>query len=387
MSFWCSIIIAAYLFYKHNILIYKQINSTNFNIYFFSVQNVLVNIILYQNLFIFLTLGPFSFIILYMYKKAFSLFILICVMLTSLGINASADTPDKRAAYLKNNIPYVISDKSPKQFFIDTLMSKPISEDDDLHADLLASTKYISLCADKCALNEYGTFSSAHYPGELKSYLVKNNQFESVDSLKHAEVGDVVFDGSCPGVVTKPGKVLFVDADYKLFLKDISKIKDGILIKIVYPYYEHLAMLYMINELGYSNEKSIGILSNLYSESEFDPTRLESSNQMGFGIAQWSKDRRLDLELFCCENSLNLYSMYSQLDFLDYELTTRSDFVSLEYGLNNQLTPDEDGAYDAAFLFCETFENPVDTTNAAIDRGAAVMLSFYPLYGGLDLTK
>jgi|GEM_PF-672458 len=62
-------------------------------------------------------------------------------------------------------------------------------------------------------------------------------------------------------------------------------------------------------------EKSAAaIMGNIYQESSFDPNKIEAGNRIGFGLFQWSYERRTQLEAYGTD-------LQHQLDFFWSELT------------------------------------------------------------------
>lgn len=114
--------------------------------------------------------------------------------------------------------------------------------------------------------------------------------------------------------------------------------------------------------LGYSDAAVSGILGNLQNESGSSlNTRAVHDNGTGIGIAGWrdpspGKGRKTNLMNFARERGEDVYSLKTQLDFLDHELKT------VERGVYNRLmsskTPDE-----AAHAFI-SFERPQGWTAA-----------------------
>lgn len=114
--------------------------------------------------------------------------------------------------------------------------------------------------------------------------------------------------------------------------------------------------------LGYSDAAVSGILGNLQNESGSSlNTRAIHDNGTGLGIAGWrdptpGKGRKTNLINFARERGEDVYSLKTQLDFLDHELKTVERGV---YGrLMNSKTPDE-----AAHAFI-SFERPQGWTAA-----------------------
>ena len=305
----------------------------------------------------------------------------------TLSYATASSESESRADYLDLEVPYTLSDASPLESFINELnsLSETINLDKSITPDETLSCAYISLAASKSHLIEFGTFPYFESTDELKTFLIDVNKFETVKSNSKASVGDVVICNSVPGIITKDTKVIFISKDGQLISYKLDALKNAQIIHVVYPKYEVLSFLYMTNELGYNRPKVCGILANIHCESLSNPTIEERSNQMGYGICQWSKDRRILFNLYCEKNNLDPDFLYTQLDYMDKEL--KEDFGDLDYALNKTLTNDGDGAYDSAVYFCFNFENPNEATDASIERGELAQETIWPIYGGLTVEK
>ena len=317
---------------------------------------------------------------------------LVCISTSfAYAENTDGEKADVRASYLDFDTPYIICESGPLEGFIAHLLSKEITDNSKLKTDPDSESccRYISYIADECNLVEYGTFSLSENIDDFRSFLVNINQFKyySSDYRKlsndhEAEVGDVVIYDDCPGIVYEKGKALFVSRDFELLSCPLKSLGQVEVIDIVYPYYEHLAFLYMINELGFSKAMACGVLANIHCESLCDPDTEEASNKMGYGICQWSKERRIYFNYYCRKNGLSPTSLYTQLGFMNKEL--KEDFEDLDYTLSKYASEDAEGANDAAYYFCYYYENPNETTDTSIERGVLAEDTYWPLYGGLS---
>ena len=101
-------------------------------------------------------------------------------------------------------------------------------------------------------------------------------------------------------------------------------------------------------EKGLKNEQVCAIMGNIAQESDFDTSLEEYGNKIGFGLIQWSFERRQELFNYCS----NPYDIYQQLDFLLLELDTQwtGNYKDIFYSSNNV-----DELTDA---FCWGFERP-----------------------------
>lgn len=76
------------------------------------------------------------------------------------------------------------------------------------------------------------------------------------------------------------------------------------------------------------NEKAIaGLLGNFQQESGIDPSLEERGNRIGYGLGQWSFERRRQLERYAKARGTSPADIYTQLDFLCQEAGEKQ-FVS-----------------------------------------------------------
>ena len=73
---------------------------------------------------------------------------------------------------------------------------------------------------------------------------------------------------------------------------------------------------------GFNFESSIGVLTNINSESGFDSNVIEGGNGIGRGLIQWSFERRVAMENFIKQKyNGDFHSMEGQMAYLNYEIT------------------------------------------------------------------
>lgn len=75
---------------------------------------------------------------------------------------------------------------------------------------------------------------------------------------------------------------------------------------------------------GFSKEATAGILGNYMRESRMNPSIIERGNNIGFGIAQWSFGRRINLEKWTKQNKYVSNSLEAQLRFSIVEMQNMS---------------------------------------------------------------
>ncbi len=284
----------------------------------------------------------------------------LCAFLVSAPVPADSPVPEApcRAAYLDFRPRFEISVSSP----YDSLMEKL----DDASFIFSESPEYQDLIG--C-----GMLTDAESAEEQRVYMTNVNGFEEFrkGQMYMAQPGDFLFR-------MEHGKAASFDLVREEFLLQDAKLR---VIHVDYPRYENLVYLYLRDSMNFSRNICCGILSNLYFESDFLPTAREETGQRGFGICQWSNTRQDEFYSWCSKELRHPDSLYSQLDFMRWELENKIEFDSL---LNMMLhcTHDGDGAYDVAHVFCLYFEDPYDSDQRAEDRGAFAQDSFYVAYSG-----
>ena len=119
---------------------------------------------------------------------------------------------------------------------------------------------------------------------------------------------------------------------------------------------ENTLLLYCFlrTELKLNHAAACGILANVHLESNFRPIALGDGGT-SYGICQWHNGRFTNLMNYCREEELDYNTLEGQLEFLKYELKHKYKKV---YKAIRKVDDDEDGAYEAAYLFCMRFEMP-----------------------------
>lgn len=74
---------------------------------------------------------------------------------------------------------------------------------------------------------------------------------------------------------------------------------------------------------GLSRPQAAGVMGNIQAESGFDPDIVEKATGVGYGLAQWSKDRRVAIERAAREQNVPKSDMCFQLRYLLGELKVR----------------------------------------------------------------
>lgn len=104
------------------------------------------------------------------------------------------------------------------------------------------------------------------------------------------------------------------------------------------------------------------IMGNIAAESEFDPAKIEAPHAAagdGFGLCQWSFDRRRQLEEYAFSQGIPPANINVQLDFLYSELTGQGAaglFSNVQMNFNTFLATDD--LEQAVYYFGRAFERP-----------------------------
>ncbi len=124
---------------------------------------------------------------------------------------------------------------------------------------------------------------------------------------------------------------------------------------------------YALKSMGYSNEAIAGAMGNVYCESGFRPTALNSSSG-AYGLAQWLGGRRTNLQNYASSKGKTEDDEDCQIEFLIAELTGTGDAASYATrrtaggkGANYHTYNDWANATDekkAAVAYCWFYETP-----------------------------
>ena len=128
---------------------------------------------------------------------------------------------------------------------------------------------------------------------------------------------------------------------------------------------EYVIYKFLTAEMGLNRAAAMGVLANIYYESNYKPTIVGDSGT-SYGICQWHLGRKTNLINYCNRNNLDYHTLEGQLRFLQYELSASYPTV-LKYLKNVENTAE--GAYDAAYYFCFNFEAPAARTSQSTKRG------------------
>lgn len=117
---------------------------------------------------------------------------------------------------------------------------------------------------------------------------------------------------------------------------------------------------------GLSAKQAAGIVGNLQYESGLNPAIEEIGNGIGYGLAQWSFERRENLRKFAESFGEPMSDLTVQLEFLWSELNGPENATLSEFAKNPSMS-----ATQAGHLFYDLFERPLFNSQNRSDRSAA----------------
>lgn len=132
-----------------------------------------------------------------------------------------------------------------------------------------------------------------------------------------------------------------------------------------------------MRDKGLTNEQTAGVMGNIQAESGFDPDIVEGGSGIGYGIVQWSFDRRKRLEAAAAVAKVPVSDLGFQLEYLYQELTARPTNLARYRQFNNEwdMMKGQSTIEDALIAFHHEFEishlmngDPSGSPGGAADR-------------------
>lgn len=147
---------------------------------------------------------------------------------------------------------------------------------------------------------------------------------------------------------------------------------------------------FSLKEEGYSDVAAAAVMGNIEGESSFNPGIVEGGSGIGFGLCQWSFDRRTALENFARKRGVDPSDEDLQIEFLIAELTPGGgaegyatyQFSGFDSYKNTWVTTSD--VAEATTAFCAGFERPGVPRNEA--RIAAAK-KYYDQFQGAKLSS
>ena len=129
---------------------------------------------------------------------------------------------------------------------------------------------------------------------------------------------------------------------------------------------------------GYNEAAICGILANIRKETNFK-SDIGGDDGTSYGMCGWHATRWDRLKDYCRDNNLDISTIETQSQFLVWELNTFDKYIELNNFLKN-VPNTAQGAYDAAYQFCITYERPRDYYDKGEQRGGIAMDEYFPFY-------
>jgi hypothetical protein len=150
---------------------------------------------------------------------------------------------------------------------------------------------------------------------------------------------------------------------------------------------------FLLYDMELNSAAACGILANIRTESYFDPKAV-GDNGTSYGICQWhdtstGKGRYTSLINWCTANGYDYTTLDGQLHYLQYELSKNDSSVLYNgktiYDAMLTVENTAEGAYQAGYYWCNTFEVPFSNNPAKREaecqaRGALARDTYWSVY-------
>lgn len=133
---------------------------------------------------------------------------------------------------------------------------------------------------------------------------------------------------------------------------------------------------------GLSDAAVAGILGNIQAESGFNPSIVEKSNGVGFGLIQWSYERRTALERAAAAAGVSPSDLQFQLEYLWGESLDPNTSYGRKLAAAGFYTTNS--ASDAAYYFHKYVEKSADSQAAIRNNRCATAEKWYNKLKGTD---
>lgn len=134
---------------------------------------------------------------------------------------------------------------------------------------------------------------------------------------------------------------------------------------------------------GLSELSTAAVMGNIEAESSFDPTEVEAGNSIGFGLCQWSFERRTQLEAYGTDLDHQFNFLWSELTGQDLATTGASyQWINKSgYLTNDQFMSGNGSLNELTSAFCFCWERP-NASLAHLDRRQTSANTFYNQFTG-----
>jgi len=133
---------------------------------------------------------------------------------------------------------------------------------------------------------------------------------------------------------------------------------------------------YLISK-GFAPMAAAGVLGNMQAESGIDPAKEEYVNHIGYGLAQWSYGRRINLENFARAQNKPVSDLGLQLDFLWHELNTTENATLIA-----MTKPGPSSVLAATTIWLQKFERAGDSSAQAAQNRNQYSEKWYQKFNG-----
>lgn len=145
-----------------------------------------------------------------------------------------------------------------------------------------------------------------------------------------------------------------------------------------------------IRSAGFSETATAAAMGNIQHESGFNPSAIEKGSAAGFGLIQWTDDRRTAIENYAAQKGVSVSDLGLQIEYLIKELKNETKqwmTASTKYGFGSLTRNDwENGDLDTAtkaFMCC--FERPAYSSSVNhIDRRLQSAREYYEAFTGTE---
>ena len=134
---------------------------------------------------------------------------------------------------------------------------------------------------------------------------------------------------------------------------------------------------YLTGTMHLNQAAASGALANIYKESSFNPNATGDGGT-SYGICQWHNERWTSLKNYCNNNGYDWTTLNGQLHYLDYEL---KNYYPGVYSTLTSVANTADGAYNAGYKWCYSYEIPANKEAVSVERGNLAKNTYWPKYG------
>lgn len=132
---------------------------------------------------------------------------------------------------------------------------------------------------------------------------------------------------------------------------------------------------------GLADEVCSEIMGNIEAESEFNPNLVEHGNGIGFGLCQWSYERRTQLENYGTDLEHQLNFLWAELNGGDSSIGADNQWISTKGYTYDKFINNQYSIEEGTKAFCWCWERPNESL-AHIDRRINSAKMYYDKFKG-----